>query len=338
MSLVDTRTFETYASGDPVIVDPAKNIVAVAGVPTAQSAAAIHGANGLRCHTGTAGGENVSFGATSPTGAWSTYFTLVTAGAGAAVPIAVKNGSTFLGRVRLNPTGTQFELTDGPATTTIDSTTIDYAVGQDVRVDLMYAYAAPNITLEARIFVGANVEGFVPDEVLGPGTVASSAAPNRVQVGTVNTAWAIDFDTIRQYDDNSAWPVPYLSTAALSMRPVANATQTGWTVTGASSMWAALADESDASYIISATSGTSTGKFWLGPGIVPDSSIIHIKCDITGTITSATVKIYEGATLITTKTVPVTTTMTDLTLSLTGPEVALIGDWTNLFGEIIEVA
>lgn len=338
MGLVDTRTWETYAAGAAVVVDSTKNITAVTGNPTVETAAAQHGTKGLRCHSGAVGGEAVGFGA-GPIGGRQFYGTIVTAGAGTCVIGAVKNGATYSARIRLNPTGTHFDLTNFDGSVVEDTTANTYAVGTPFRIDVVWNYAAGNIEVEARIFTGSNVEGFKPDDTLGPITFASAVVPNRFQIGTVNTAWAVDFDTISEYADDTVWPVPYVSTAALSMRPVLEISNTNWTnVGGATDRTAALADASDSTLMQSAAAGTSSNKQWLGPGVTPDTAALHVKCALT-TAWSGTfqAKVYEGTNpgvLKETLTVPVTTTLTDQVVAINP---ALYSDWTNIYVELVAV-
>lgn len=331
MALVDTRTFESYASGDPIVVDPAKKIVAITGTPTAQSASAVHGAIGAKCHSGVVGGEAISFSALQ-TDTRSLYGRIDTAGAGTATLAAIKNGSTFLGRIRANPTGTKFELTDQSAAF-IDPSSDLYTVAQDFRFDIQWDYAAGTLDVECRIFLGANVEGFDPDDIVS-GSFASAAAPNRFAVGTVNTAWAASFDTIRDYGGSiEAWPVPYLVAADDVQVPVRLESSVGWTNQGgASSKVAALTDGLDTTYIQSASSGTSRDKYWLGPGITPDTANVVARGALTGASTGTqTVEVFEGADLIGVLTIPLTTTLTTHTVPFTAPMVAGIADWTNLY-------
>lgn len=336
-----TRTFESYADGDPIVVDVTKNIVAVTGTPTANTAAATHGTKGARCHSGVVGGEAVSYGAL-PVDARSVYGEIQTAGAGTATVAAVKNGSTFIARIRANPTGTQWELTNFDGSSVLDSTTIDYAVGTPFRIDMLWTYSAPNITVEARIFQGGNVEGYVPDETLGPNTFAAASSPNRWAFGTINSAWAIDFDSVREYGDTSAWPVPWTASASLSQRPVMEVgTTVGWTGVSTNTTAgrvAALADESDATYVQSAASGTSTLRHWLGAGIVPDSDNLLIRVDETAPGGTLHFKLYEGrdsSAALEDITVTVTTTLSNFTVGLAPATVAAVDDWTNLYYDLI---
>lgn len=334
MALQNLRSFETYANGDPIVVDATKNIVAITGSPTVSTAAAVHGNNGARCHSGVVGGEAVTYGAAA-VDTRSVYGEIQTAGAGTATVCAVKNGSTFLARVRANPTGTKWDIADQAGTAQATSTGT-YAVGTPFRIDMQWSYSSGNITVTVRLFQAGNTENYAPDETIGPVTFASAATPNRWAFGTVNSAWAIDFDTVREYGDTSTWPVPFAATAALSQRPVLSVgTVTGWTVTGTSNHATALADETDTTYI-QAGGGTSTERFWLGAGVVPDSDTLLVRCDETAPGGTLTFKLYEGigsSTPLETIVVPVTTTLANYSISLNPATVAAVQDWTNLYFE-----
>lgn len=340
MPVINLRTFDTYADGDPIVVDPTKNIVAITGSPTAQNASAIHGARGGKFHAASPA-EAVVFGANA-VDTVSYYGTIDTAGGGTASIGAVKNGSTFLARIRANSSGTKWDIADQAGTLQDDTPTTLYTAGQPFRHDVQWAYSAGNITVEVRIFLGSNVEGFIPDGTLGPVTFASAAAPNRFSVGSVNTAWAVSIDTYRQYGDISAWPVPYNVAAALSMRPVLEVSDTGWAMgsgtNNATNRVNAQADASDATFVISAASGTSTERVWLGPGISPDSAQVICRADITGAGPTLHFKLYEGiasATVLQDFTIPVTTTITDHVVAFSPGTISAIHDWNNLYYEYV---
>lgn len=342
MPVTGLRTYDTYTEGEAIVVDATRNIVAVSGAPTAQSASAIHGVRGAKMHAVTPA-EAVIYGA-NPTDTRSFYGVIDTEGGGTATFGAIKNGATFLARIRGNSTGDHYDLADQAGTTVYDTTAITYTAGTNYRIDVQWSYSAPQLTVEARIFQGANVEGYIPDEVLGPNTFAVAAAPNRFSVGSVSSSWAVSIDTVREYGDALAWPVPFLSSAALSMRPVREVSNTNWAMgsgtNNATNRVNAQSDASDATFIISAAAGTSTERVALGPGITPDTAQVKVRADITGAGPTLHFKLYEGeasATVLEDFTIPVSTTLNDHIISFNALTIAAINDWTNLYYEYVAV-
>jgi len=110
-----------------------------------------------------------------------------------------------------------------------------------------------------------------------------------------------------------------------------------WTKQGGSTTdGAALADESDTTYLESPTISSSEvrRRIRLQPSSTRASAqIVNRLGTDTGTA-NATVRLYEGATLRQSWTHALTTTMTDFTDALSSATVASITDWGNLFVEV----
>lgn len=128
-------------------------------------------------------------------------------------------------------------------------------------------------------------------------------------------------------------------TGATDMRPVAGAgTGVGtWANTGgAASEGAALADESDTTYVESpSVTGTEATRRWrLSPSATKSTAQIALRLWTDTGTANTTIRLYEGATLRQSWTQALTNTATTYTVSLSSGTVAAIGDWGNLFVEV----
>jgi hypothetical protein len=130
--------------------------------------------------------------------------------------------------------------------------------------------------------------------------------------------------------------------AGTSARPLPmDGTGTGtWVNTGgAATEGAALADESDTTYVVSpAVSATAVTRRWrIAPTNVFSGAtfVVRAGTDITATTATAVLKVYEGSTLRQTGTSATAAfTAADLTLTLTSGTVAAITDPGNVYLQI----
>jgi hypothetical protein len=130
--------------------------------------------------------------------------------------------------------------------------------------------------------------------------------------------------------------VPLTGSTAIRTLPIA-ATSGSWSnVGGASTAGAALADESDTTYLESGSvSGTEQAQRQrLQPATTRTAGTMSLRLGAdTGTVTLA-VRILEGATLRQNWTQTATSTPTDYAFALSSDTVSAITDWGNLYAEV----
>jgi hypothetical protein len=129
-------------------------------------------------------------------------------------------------------------------------------------------------------------------------------------------------------------------TGSANARPLAlDGTGVGtWTKQGGSSTdGAALADESDATFLESTalTATETTRRCRIQGTLARATGAFKLKLSLdTGGPVTATVRMYEGTTLRQTWTQSVTTTVTEYTFNLSGGTVSAVGDWSNVYAEV----
>ena len=208
MSLVRTVTFDAGADGVGLVAGDEGSLT-VGGVVQYKTAAAVHGARGVRLVTGQA--DSISWTATG-SGQASLYWTAMTIGTTTSVMFSLRTGTaTFQMRFRTNATNGKFEITDD-ANTVIATSTASINATQDVRVDLRWVASGGNLTVTARLYLGANIEGSTPDETMSPAAYGITGTVDHFYLGSSAISWQYDFDTVRIYDDVVTWPVAFAGT------------------------------------------------------------------------------------------------------------------------------
>lgn len=208
MALVGTYTYEAGVDGQPVTAGVG-GVVAVMGDAIFSTAAAVHGGLGIKLG---ATWSYVSYAAHALPTTVSVYMRR-----GPEIPtsrIACVNLENPLDQsticsVSLKKTG-EMLLTDA-SNMVLATTSLVTAPGDALRIDWQATTNGSTIHLEARFFTGANIEGTTADEIL-VANVTSAETNAFVQLVTYSTT-TLMFDTLRVWDDVSAWPGPYVPTA-----------------------------------------------------------------------------------------------------------------------------
>lgn len=118
----------------------------------------------------------------------------------------------------------QWALMDGSASATIlTQSTYTTSPGEAFRADWQTTYDGTNLNMEARFFTGANIQGTTADETL-TASVAAASTPDHVKIGSY-AATTIGIDTLRLWNDTSAWPDPYVAAAPSYVITVWDGTQ-----------------------------------------------------------------------------------------------------------------
>lgn len=207
MSLTATITFEGGTDGTALVVGD-EGSAAVSNMAY-ETDAAVHGAMGVRVVAGVTG----ALGWTVPSsGQASVYWPGYTVAATNSVLYTLRDGSSFRARLRANVTTGVYELTD-VSNVLLASSTVGLNGLLPARADWRWQFnsGTSELTVEIRLFIGANVEGTVADDVIGPVTYSVTTAPNRFYIGTTTASWTIYTDTVRLYDDVVTWPEPFVA-------------------------------------------------------------------------------------------------------------------------------
>jgi hypothetical protein len=104
------------------------------------------------------------------------------------------------------------------------------------------------------------------------------------------------------------------------------------TATGAADALSALRDSSDTGYVVFASPSGAVAEYRVSPVRVGGGVIVTVRAKVASTTGNVKAELYEGATNRTPgrSAQSITTSFADYTVSLTGPEVAAIIDWSNL--------
>lgn len=160
-------------------------------------------------------------------------------------------------------------------------------------------------------------------------TAGSAGALYILRCTVTDNGGATAFDTVTV-------AVPRAGSA--TSRPLAGAGTGGaWTNTGgAASAGAALADESDTTYLESpALSGSETAyRVRLDPSGARATANVKLKLWTDTGTANTTIRLIEGSTTRQTWTQALTTTITEYTFALSTPTIAAISDWGNLYVEV----
>jgi hypothetical protein len=346
MALTTSILFENYTEGQAAVVG-VNSVVATSGTAVATSAAAFHGSFGLH----TSAGGVVDYACTS-SGTASVYGRVNTTGSASAMALCLRNGGTYIARIRALNTSNLFDIADQGSTSQGTSAGV-WANGTKWRLDIQWTYAAPNITVTLRVFLGitgtGSIEDFTPASTVGPVTFAAVSAPNRVSLGPQTVTWDLHYDTLRIYNDTSAWPTPFAGTAPSATGvPAAVSANTGAWVDNAGGTTGLITSQTDALDSTYIAAPTTTGghpiRYQITPMIAGASASITARMALSGAVTDTTVvNLYEGSTLRQTWTHgtdfgPVTTTITDYVLAFSTGTIAAITDWTNLYLEYVWTA
>ena len=207
--------------------------------------------------------------------------------------------------------------------------------GTWVRVEIGLDSAAGKQHL--RLFVGANIEGVVPDEEQLNIAMPTSGF-DRVAEGLQSAALStLTYDNVA--GDSSGWVGPESPVTQVA-RPVSDITTTGWAGSSAVTPLAQLIGEStrdDATYIDSGVNPTSltievklTSVTDPGPGARTGYTFTFALGAPGSTTASAVVSLIQGTTVIASWTETLVPSLTAFTHTLTDPQCAAITDYTDL--------
>ena len=268
--------------------------------------------------------------------AWRTYFRLS----------ALPTSRTVIGRFR-----------DNAAT---PATVANVSISDSNRIQIENNLSSPVAALQGgfvlvagtlyRLEVGVNgVTGFAewslfagdsttPLESKPSSALATTALPiGKFRFGRVTgTAFigTIDFDDIQLNDLAAGLPGP-ISNATTTVRPTSLVSNPGvfTNVGGASSLFAALSDELDTTYVQSQANPSGAGVTFGLPELSAGTPTITVRhnVDAASPVISATYSLMQGTTVISTRTVTtMPTVVTDFSWTATSGETALITDRTQL--------
>lgn len=209
MSLVGTYTYENGTDGQNVVVG-SNGVTDTTGPAVYSTAAAVHGNLGISLGTLWAyvayqsialpmtGSVYMRRGPETPT----SRISFITFKDGA-------DGTTNAFEIGIKKTG-ELILQDGPGNI-LATTTLATAPGDTTRCDWQATTDGTNVQLSARFYTGSNLEGTTPDASL-TATIASTATTVITELVTYSTT-TLMFDTLRLWNDVSAWPGPYTPSA-----------------------------------------------------------------------------------------------------------------------------
>lgn len=211
MTLTNTYTFESGSDGTAFSVGT-EDTVATSGAKY-NAAAAVHGSMGVSDAVGSTGSAGWSVGSQ---GQVSLYWPGYTIGTGNGIMFTLREGGNIKLRLRGNTTSGKYEITDS-ANAVLATSTTSLSATTPARTDWRWEWNGTTgvVTLTIRLFIGANIEGSVPDEVLGPvtTTLSPSLPLSRFYLGTTSSSWQIMMDTLRIYDDVTTWPESFVVSA-----------------------------------------------------------------------------------------------------------------------------
>jgi len=339
-----TLTQYTLASGTngSAITVGQDGVVAISGTPTptyTTTNPGSHGSFGMACPATAGTAVAVSWNCAA-NGSFSVYGQLTTIpGSGSANLITPRNTSSVAAfKIRATASGSHFDLTDAAGSPVATSTISLPSTGTAIRFDCQYS-GSTTMTVRVRIFVGANVEGYAPDDTL-TASFANSITIARIGLGTQSVTWGATFGGVIRTYDTQYWPVPLGAAAAAdTVRPVSVDTNNGWSAVGASTINGALADESDSTYGQSGSAGTTSVIVRLAPLNPPSTATMTLRMQSSTGAATADVQIIEGTTVRQTWAAePVTTSWANHDFVLDPATIAAVTDWGNVYFSVIYAA
>jgi hypothetical protein len=219
------------------------------------------------------------------------------------------------------------------AGTWIDEGTVALAANTIYRIE--FAVDITAATVEWKLFAGDSTT--VLDTKLASAVNVGVDPIGKIRFGrVVGSTWigTIDWDDWNVQDLTTGFPGP-LSSATTTVRPTSIVSNPGvfTSIGGASSLFAALADEADTTYIQSPAnpSGTSItlGMPELSAG-TPTVTMRHA-ADVASPVIGVTYDLLQGTTVVSTRTIAtLPTTITDYSWTATSGETAVVTDRTQL--------
>jgi hypothetical protein len=230
----------------------------------------------------------------------------------------------------------KLRLVDTRGTATpVWTATNTFPTGQWVRVEMYFTINATTATQSVAYYLADSttaVDSFSSSTGQTGSTAVDTVIFGKADSGTYASAFW--FDGIQAQTAASALIGPYPVAAASTVRPTTDISNAGgWSIVGGSgSMALALADESDSTYVQSPdnpTGGTETVKFaLLNPGLVTVK--VRHSATASSPVITRTYELMQGATIISTRSVTLPTTITDYSWTTTSAEAANITDRSDL--------
>lgn len=151
------------------------------------------------------------------------------------------------------------------------------------------------------------------------------------------------FDDV-QWDDGATTEIDGISAASASIRPAATSANPGAWVTdsGATTgLAAAVADESDATYVTSPSNPVNASvTFSFNVPLASGSITVKTRgaSDLSSPVVSRLVELLQGSSVMSSQTYTLSTTVTDHSWTLSSTEMASITDRSNLFVRVTDTA
>jgi len=242
----------------------------------------------------------------------------------------------YVATLNLNPAGKLVLVQRAGGVLYTTTTTLAVNTWYRVEMSLEVGTTATNGVIRFAVFAG---DASTPLETQFTSTTADLGTTNLVAwyFGKllIGGAWNGFYDSIELNTSTSALLGPYNASAAV-IRPASVVTNAGnWTnVGGASSLSAALADESDATYAQTPASPANAEiTFGMNARLATGTPNVTVRLSASDSTppTYADVALLQGTTVIATRNFgPLPTTVTEYSFTLTGPEAANVTDRGDL--------